>query len=391
MSFDYIIIGAGIAGITCAEEIANVLNKKVLLIDKRDHIGGNCYDYTNEEGTIIHKYGPHIIHTNSNRVYNYLSLFTLWNIYNHKVLYKVNDSLIPVPFNLISIDKCIPLHSDHIKDALLEEYEVNSKVPIKELRNSSNKYLKLLGDFIYDNIFLKDYEKLYGLKSEELDEFVDKMLPVEVSYDCRYYDDIHQVIPSHGYTNMFQNMLSNHDITIMLEKDYHEIIDIDYENKKIYYEGKEFRGHLIFTGMIDEFFNYRFGRLPYRSLILLNEDLDDVLFQDNATIYYPEEYHFRRITEFKYLTGQQTFYTTIQFEFPTEYDINNDEQNIPYYPVDLEKNRKIYEKYHELSQEYENITFIGRLAEYKYLRMDEVVEKVLDLVGEKFIGIDTEK
>ena len=141
--------------------------------------------------------------------------------------------------------------------------------------------------------------------------------------------------------------------------------------------------------MIDEFFNYKYGKLPYRSLILLNENLNEVLFQDNATIYYPEEYHFRKITEFKYLTGQQNFNTTIQFEFPTEYDINNEEQNIPYYPVHLKKNKKIYDKYYELSLEYDNITFIGRLAEYKILQIDEVVEKVLNLISEKFIGIKT--
>lgn len=390
MSFDYIIVGAGITGITAAEELANVLNKKVLLIDKRDHIGGNCYDYVNEEGTIIHKYGPHIIHTNSTQVYNYLSLFTLWNIYNHKVLYKINENLIPVPFNLISIDKCLPLHAEHIKDALLDKYDVNSKIPIKELVNSSNEDLKLLGNFIYENIFLKDYEKLYGLSNDELEEFIDKMLPFFLSYDCRYYQDIHQVVPAQGYTNMFQNMLSNHNITIMLKKDYHEILSIDYDNKKIFYEGEEFKGHLIFTGMIDEFFNYKFGKLPYRSLILLNEDLNEVLFQDNSTIHYPEEYHFRKITEFKYLTGQQTFNTTIQLEFPTEYDIKNEEQNIPYYPIDLQKNKEIYEKYRKLSEDYENITFIGRLAEYKLLQMDELVEKVLNLISEKFIGIKTQ-
>lgn len=387
MPFDYIIVGAGITGITAAEELANVLNKKVLLIDKRSHIGGNCYDYINQEGTLIHKYGPHILHTDSDEVYDYLSLFTLWNIYNHKVLYKIQDTLVPVPFNLISIDKCLSNESENIKNALLDQYEVNSKIPVKELKNSSNEYLRLLGNFIHDNVFLKDFKKQYGLNEEEIEEFIDKMLPFNLSYDCRYYKDNHQVVPAHGYTNMFENMLSNHNITILLEKDYHEILSIDYENKKIFYEDKEFKGHIIFTGMIDEFFNYRYGELPYRSLILLNEDLDDVIFQENATIHYPDEYHFTKITEFKYLTGQQTFNTTIQFEFPTEYDINNEEQNIPYYPIDLEKNMALYKKYLKLSEEYENVTFIGRLAEYRLLQMDELVKKVLDLINNKFANL----
>lgn len=390
LSFDYIIVGAGIAGITAAEELANVLNKKVLLIDKRDHIGGNCYDYVNKDGTIIHKYGAHVFHTNSNKVYNYLSLFTLWNIYNHKVLYKINNSLVPVPFNLISVDKSLPLSAERIKDALLEEYDVNTKVPIKDLLKSENEYINELGNFIYENVFLKNFKKQYGLNENELEEFLDRIPPFNVSYDCRYFDDLHQVVPSQGYTQMFENMLTNHNITILLGKDYREILKIDYENKKIYYEDEEFHGHLIFTGMIDEFFNYKYGKLPYRSLILMNEDLNEIFFQDNATIYYPDEYHFTKITEFKYFTGQQTRNTTIQFEYPAEYNEKFEEQNIPYYPVDITKNKRIYEKYHELSSEYENITFIGRLAEYKLLQMDEIVEKVLDLVSNKFIGLKTQ-
>lgn len=382
MSYDYIIVGAGIAGITAAEELANVLNKKVLLIDKREHIGGNCYDYINKDGIIIHKYGPHIIHTNNTKVYDYLSLFTLWNTYNHKVLYKMDDNLIPIPFNLISIDKCLPPESQHIKKVLLDKYEVNSHVPIKELMNSSDEYLQLLGQYVYNNIFLKDYKKLYELDEDELQEFVDKMIPVQVSYDCRYYLDRYQVVPTHGYTNMFQNMLTSNNITILLETDYREIINVDHENKKIYYEGREYNGHLIFTGMIDEFFDYKYGQLPYRSLILLNEDLNEVLFQDNAVIQYPEEYHFRKITEYKYLTGQQTVNTTIQFEFPTEYSIKNEEQNIPYYPLDLEKNKNIYDKYRKLSEKYENVSFIGRLAQYELLQIDEIVEEVLNLINE---------
>lgn len=389
MSFDYIIIGAGLAGITAAEELANVMNKKVLLIEKRDHIGGNCYDFINENGTRIHKYGPHVFHTDNTIVYNYLSLFTMWNSHSHKILFKNEDTLIPVPFNLISIDKILPEVAEEIKVALLEKYNIKSQIPIKELRESENKYIRKLGDTIY-TIFSKHLKKVYDIDEDEILELIDDFLPFRTSYDCRYYKNIYQVIPQDGYTNMFNNMLSNHNITITLNKDYHDIIKIDYENKKIFYEGEEFKGHLIFTGMIDEFFDFKFGKLPYRSSIFVNEVIENEVFQDIAVTYYPNEYHFTRITDYKYLSGDYSESTTIQFEYPVKYDANSEEENIPFYPIPLEKNNKLYRKYKKLSQEYDNVTFIGRLSEYKILQMDEVVEKVLNLISEKFTGLSTE-
>lgn len=387
MSYDYIIVGAGITGITAAEEVANILEKTVLLIDKRDHIGGNCFDYVNEYGTLVHRYGPHIFHTNNPQVYNYLSLFTTWNVYNHKVVYKIGNELIPIPFNLISIDKCLPNNSEKVKDALLEEYEVNSKVSVKELIDSDNESLQLLGNYIYTNIYQKEIKKIYGVEdTNQIMNFIDKMPPVIVSYDCRYYNDVYQTIPASGYTKMFENMLTNHNINVLLEKDYKDILKIDYENKKVYYEGEEFNGQIIFTGKIDEFFNYKYGELPYRSSVLLNEDIQEIMFQENATINYPDEYHFTRITEFKYLTGQQNFYTTLQFEFPVEYKKDNPEQNNPFYAMDTPENKKLYERYEKLSKEFENVTFIGRLAEYKDMNMDESVEKVLDLINYNLMG-----
>ncbi|MBQ6220528.1 MAG: UDP-galactopyranose mutase [Methanosphaera sp.] len=387
MSYDYIIVGAGITGITAAEEVANILEKTVLLIDKRNHIGGNCFDYVNEYGTLVHRYGPHIFHTNNPQVYNYLSLFTTWNVYNHKVVYKIGNELIPIPFNLISIDKCLPNNSEKVKDALLEEYEVNSKVSVKELIDSDNESLRLLGNYIYTNIYQKEIKKIYGVEdTNQIMNFIDKMPPVIVSYDCRYYNDVYQTIPASGYTKMFENMLTNHNINVLLEKDYKDILKIDYENKKVYYEGEEFNGQIIFTGKIDEFFNYKYGELPYRSSVLLNEDIQEIMFQENATINYPDDYHFTRITEFKYITGQQNFYTTLQFEFPVEYKKDNPEQNNPFYAMDTLENKKLYERYEKLSKEFENVTFIGRLAEYKDMNMDESVEKVLDLINYKLMG-----
>lgn len=384
MSFDYIIVGAGICGITAAEELANVMNKNVLLIDKRDHIGGNCYDYVNENGNLIHKYGPHVLHTDNTQVFNYLSLFTRWNNYNHKILLKDENSLIPVPFNFISIDKCLKDYSEEIKIALIDNYKINEDIPVIELLGSDNKYLRKLGCYIY-NAFSNYFKKLYGIDDEMVMGYVDQMLPFRMSYDCRYYKNIYQAEPTHGFTNMFNNMLSNHKITVMLNKDYHEIIKIDYDNNKIYYEDEEFKGHLIFTGMIDEFFDYEYGELSYNSLILENEDIKQSRFQDNATIYYSENYHFTRITDFEYLSQDLNDSTVIQFEYPVAYDRMNEEQNVPYYPLNQDKDKDIYAKYKKLADDYENVTFIGRLAEYKLVQMDECVEKVLSLIGNELI------
>lgn len=389
MTFDYIIVGAGIAGITAAEELANVMNAKVLIIEKQDHIGGICYDYVNEKGTNIHKYGPHIFHTNNTIVYNYLSLFTMWNRHSHKILFKHENQLIPVPFNFISIDKILPAESEDIKGALLEQYDINTTVTIREMMNSENEYLKLLGEHIYA-LFSKHLKKVYGIGDGELSEFIDEFLPFRTSYDCRVYKDVYQAIPRDGYANMFSNMLSNQNITVMLNKDYKDIIKIDHETKKIFYEENEFDGHLIFTGPIDEFFDYRYGKLPYRSSVMINETVDNPSFQDIAVKYYPEEYHFTRITDFKYLNDQYIDTTTIQIEYPTEYDVDSKEGNIPLYPIPLEKNMNLYEKYRALTEEYDNVTFIGRLSEYKILQMDEVVEKVLNMMSEKFTGLSTD-
>lgn len=389
MTFDYIIVGAGIAGITAAEELANVMNAKVLIIEKQDHIGGICYDYVNENGTNIHKYGPHVFHTNNTIVYNYLSLFTMWNRHSHKILFKHENQLIPVPFNFISIDKILPAESEDIKGALLEQYDINTTVTIKEMMNSENEYLKLLGEHIYA-LFSKHLKKVYGIGDGELSEFIDEFLPFRTSYDCRVYKDVYQAIPRDGYANMFSNMLSNQNITVMLNKDYKDIIKIDHETKKIFYEENEFDGHLIFTGPIDEFFDYRYGKLPYRSSVMINETVDNPSFQDIAVKYYPEEYHFTRITDFKYLNDQYIDTTTIQIEYPTEYDVDSKEGNIPLYPIPLEKNMNLYEKYRALTEEYDNVTFIGRLSEYKILQMDEVVEKVLNMMSEKFTGLSTD-
>ncbi len=385
MSYDFIIVGAGITGITLAEQLASKLDKKILLIEKRNHIGGLCYDFKNDDGILIHKYGPHTFHTDSTEVYRYLSSFTNWNMYSHKVVGNIDGTLVPLPFNLISIDKCLPEDADNIKSVLIDKYNVNDKISIFELLDSDDPYLKKLGQYVYENVYLHYNEKQWNCKPEDIDKSIIDRLPIQVSYDCRYHTSIYQGIPSKGYTHMFEKMLLSPNIDLLLETDYNNLIDIDYENKEIYYKKELFKGELIFTGMIDEFFNYKYGHLPYRSTVTINETMDKSYFQQNATINYPNDYHFTRITEYKYITGQQIDKTTIQFEYPSEFNPNFEERNMPSYPIINKENVKLYEKYKKLGDEYKNIIFIGRCAEYKYLDMDMAVYNSLKLVNKRHI------
>lgn len=380
MEYDYIIVGAGITGITAAEQLANVYDKKVLLIDKNDHIGGNCYDYYDESGILVHKYGPHIFHTNNEEVYSYLSLFTTWNVYNHKLVCNINNTVIPVPFNLISIDKTMQEDNQKITTALLTEYIVNDTLPLDKLKESKNPDIQKLVSYVNENIYTPYVKKIYGVDPEKICEVDGVNINITISYDCRYYQDKYQAVPSNGYTSMFENMLSNHNINILLEHDYNDIISIDLENKKVYFNDEEYTGQLIFTGMIDEFFNYCYGKLPYRSIVYMNETVDQIHFQENASIIYPNDYHFTEITEYKYITGQHARNTTIQFAFPTDYNPKYDETNIPYYPIITEENIELFRKYEKLTEKFPQITFMGRLCNYKHLNMDEAVQNVHDVL-----------
>lgn len=380
MEYDYIIVGAGITGITAAEQLANVYDKKVLLIDKNDHIGGNCYDYYDESGILVHKYGPHIFHTNNEEVYSYLSLFTTWNVYNHKLVCNINNTVIPVPFNLISIDKTMQDDNQKITTALLTEYIVNDTLPLDKLKESKNPDIQKLVSYVNENIYTPYVKKIYGVDPEKICEVDGVNINITISYDCRYYQDKYQAVPSNGYTSMFENMLSNHNINILLEHDYNDIISIDLKNKKVYFNDEEYTGQLIFTGMIDEFFNYCYGKLPYRSIVYMNETVDQIHFQENASIIYPNDYHFTEITEYKYITGQHARNTTIQFAFPTDYNPKYDETNIPYYPIITEENMELFRKYEKLTEKFPQITFMGRLCNYKHLNMDEAVQNVHDVL-----------
>lgn len=378
--FDFLIVGAGFAGSVLAERIANVLNKQVLVIEHRDHIGGNCYDFKNEAGIIIHKYGPHLFHTDFKDVWDYLSNFTEWRSYDHRVLAFIDSKKVPIPFNLNTLYDLFPQsHAIKIEATLLEKYAYGSKVPILEFMLSTNNDLKFLAQYIYDK-FYKNYTlKQWGVSPEKLDPEVIARVPVYISHDNRYFTDKYQAVPEKGYTQIFKKMLNNPNIKIMLNTDFKKIVHIDTETKTIYFRGNKFDGNLIFTGPIDELFNYKFGELPYRTLDLRFEVINKNYFQEVAVVNYPNDYDFTRITEFKHIHPAETKQTVILKEYPRNCEISKD---IPYYPLLDKQAKETYEKYKDLSEKFKNLILIGRLAEFRYYDMDDVVKRALDVFEE---------
>jgi UDP-galactopyranose mutase len=373
--FDYIIIGAGIAGIVMAERIATQENKKVLIIEKKNHFGGNCYDYKDENNILIHKYGPHLFHTNNKEVFDYLSAFTTWDIYNHKVLAVIDGKEVPIPFNINTLYDVFP-HSlaQKLEDKLLSEFSYNSKVPILELKQSKDKDMQFLADFVYEKIFVHYTAKQWGMKPEELDGAVTARVPIFIGKDNRYFNDQYQVVPTYGYTNMLENMLNHPNIKLILNSDFKEICEL--RNGQFYFMEQEFDGKVIYTGQIDELFDYKFGDLPYRSVDMQFETVNKEYYQGVATVNYPNEYNFTRITEFKHIHPSDSNKTTILKEYPQAYIKG---KNIPYYPIFTDENQKNYMKYLEYSKTIKNLILVGRLAEYKYYDMDDMVERALEI------------
>ena len=363
--YDYLIVGAGFSGCVLAERLASA-GKKVLLLDKRQHIGGNAYDYFNEHGILIHKYGPHIFHTNSKRVFEYLSKFTDWRSYEHKVLASIDGHLVPIPFNLNSIEMLFPIkYSEKLIASLINSYGYGSKVPILKLQEVNDEDLNFLSNYIYDNVFLNYTKKQWGVRPEELSSSVTSRVPILVSKDNRYFQDVYQVMPQNGYTYMFSKMLSSHNIHILLNVDYREVLALVKYKK------------LIYTGMIDEYFDHIHGYLPYRSLDFVHKYFEFINYQEVGTINYPNNNDYTRITESKHLTGQKVSGTIVTIEYPKDYNYQN--SDIPYYPIPNAINEDIYKLYRNEAEKMSNVYFCGRLAEYRYYNMDQVVARALKM------------
>ncbi len=355
--FDYVIVGAGFAGSVLAERLATKAGKKILILDKRNHIGGNTYDYYNNDGILIHKYGPHIFHTNSKDVFEYLDRFTAWRPYEHRVLASVDGQLVPIPINLNTINTLygLNLSSDQVESFFESRAEAKDKI-----RTSEDVVVSKVGRELYEKFFKHYTRKQWDLDPSELDASVTARVPTRTNKDDRYFTDTYQAMPLHGYTHLFQNMLSHPNIKIMLNTDYKEILDsIRYKS-------------LIFTGPIDSYFDYCYGKLPYRSLEFQFETMETERFQSTGTINYPNEQLYTRITEFKYLTGQKHSKTSLVYEYPKA-------EGDPYYPIPRPENAELYKKYQLLAATTPNVYFTGRLGTYKYYNMDQVVAQSLTL------------
>ena len=357
--FDYLVVGAGFAGSVLAERLAAGSDKKVLICDKRPHIGGNAYDHYNEAGILVHKYGPHIFHTNARDVFEYLSRFTEWRPYQHRVRASVDGQIVPIPINLDTINT---LYGLNLTSFEVEDFFKKVAEPCDEIRTSEDVVVSTVGRELYEKFFRNYTRKQWGLDPSELDSSVTSRVPTRTNRDDRYFTDTYQSMPLHGYTRMFERMLDHPNIKVLLNCDYREVEkDIPFRE-------------MIYTGPVDTYFDYCYGKLPYRSLEFKHETHEQAVFQSAPVVNYPNEQPYTRVTEFKYLTGQEHTRTSIVYEFPQA-------EGDPYYPVPRKENAAIYAKYKALADRTTGVTFVGRLATYKYYNMDQIVAQALTTYG----------
>jgi UDP-galactopyranose mutase len=357
-TYDYLIVGAGFAGSVIAERLAQGLGKHVLLVDRREHIAGNAYDHPDAAGVMVHRYGPHIFHTNAQRIVDYLSRFTEWRQYEHRVLAQVDEHLVPIPINLTTLNQ---LYGLSMNEQEAEVFLAERAEPVANIRTSEDVVINQIGRELYEKFFQGYTRKQWGLDPSELDRSVTSRVPTRTNEDDRYFTDSFQIMPLHGYTQMFERMLDHPNIDILLGTDFAAVRDqLDFKQ-------------LIYCGPVDEYFDFCFGRLPYRSLRFQHETLPTEQFQAVSVVNYPDPgVPYTRITEYKHLTGQSHPQTSISYEFPCA-------DGDPYYPIPRPENAELYKRYSALADETPNVTFLGRLGTYKYYNMDQVVGQALAL------------
>jgi UDP-galactopyranose mutase len=357
--YDYLVVGAGFAGSVIAERLASQHGARVLVIDRRNHIGGNAYDEPNEAGILYHTYGPHIFHTNSDAVVDYLSQFTEWRPYEHRVRASVRDKLVPIPINRTTLNELFGL--DLKTDEEAAEYLASRAEPVDEIKNSEDVVINAVGRELYELFFQGYTRKQWGIDPSELDKSVTARIPTRTNTDDRYFTDKFQAMPSGGYTAMFKRILGHPLIEVRTGVDFSDFRD----------RWKQIADHLVFTGPIDEYFDHRFGKLPYRSLTFDHQTLEQERFQETGTVNYPSpDIPYTRISEYKHLTGQEHPRTTITYEYPSA-------EGDPYYPIPRPENQELFKRYEELADSTEDVTFVGRLATYRYYNMDQIVGQAL--------------
>jgi UDP-galactopyranose mutase len=353
--FDWLIVGAGFAGSVLAERLANDRGERVLVVDKRPHIAGNAFDRYDDAGILIHEYGPHIFHTNSQAIVDYLSAFTAWRPYEHRVLGQVDGRLVPIPINLDTVNS---LYGLDLTSAEMETWLAERAEAVGEIRTSEDVVVSKVGRDLYEKFFQGYTRKQWGMDPSELDKSVAARVPTRTNRDDRYFTDEFQCMPAGGYTRMFSAMLASPNINLMLQTDYFAVRDLVPHRRT------------IFTGPIDEFFGFRFGKLPYRSLRFEHRTLDRPSFQPVGTVNYPQTEDYTRVSEYKHLTGQEHPRTSVTYEYPSA-------EGDPYYPIPRPENAALFKRYERLALTTPNVWFVGRLATYRYYNMDQVVGQAL--------------
>ena len=365
MKHDILIIGAGISGSVLAERYAKK-GKTVLVLEKRDHIAGNCYDYTDENGILVSKYGAHLFHTNYEDVWSYVNQFSEWYLWEHKVIARVDEHTVPIPVNMTTVNMLFNLNLKN--ESEMEQWLEENRIPIDDPENGRDAVLNKVGPVLYEKMFRHYTKKQWDKYPEELDASVLNRIPVRTNTDDRYFSDKYQALPKHGYTRIFENLLNHPNITVKVNTDYFDVKDNLSTFEKIFY-----------TGPIDRFFEFKHSlnnQLEYRSINFVSETVNKSYFQENSVVNYPGiEVDFTRIIEYKHFGNQQSDKTTIVREYTTD-------EGEPYYPVLNKKNQDIYNKYKEEAEKHPNIYFVGRLANYKYFNMDQAFKNALDLFHE---------
>lgn len=372
---DSIVIGAGIAGSVIARELAEQGGKRVLMLEQRNHVAGNCFDQLDDYGILVHEYGPHIFNTNREEVYEYLSRFTKWIHFGHEVVAKVASKLLPIPFNLNTLHQVYGKEKgDLLEKKLIASYGMDQRVSIMELRKNTDPDMQEVAEYVYEHVFLHYTMKQWGQRPEDIAEEVTSRVPVLISYDNRYFQDRYQGMPKDGYSKMFQQILDHENIEVELGIDARQRLSLKEDG--IYLDGSLFTGDVVYTGALDELYHNKYGQLPYRTLDFRFEHLKVDDFQGYSVINYTMDEEFTRITEFKHLTRQtNTQGTTIVREYPAAY--TGEKEQIPYYAILNPENKSLYEQYKADADKYQNLYLIGRLAEYQYYNIDAMVERAL--------------